>query len=52
MGLSGIDGKDTTRAGTILAPFDQVDRLAESSAVTVWKRRHLRVIENRAEGSA
>ena len=52
MGLSGIDGKDTARAGTILSPLDAVEQLVESGSVVVWKRKHLRVIEKRAEGSA
>ena len=52
MGLSNIEAKETARAGTILAPRDLVEELAESGSVYVSRRQHLRVIEKRAEGSA
>jgi hypothetical protein len=47
MGLSSIAAKDTAHAGTILAPRDRVEDLAESGTVTVWKRKHLCLIETK-----
>jgi hypothetical protein len=49
-GLSQIkDGEP--RVATMLAPLDLVQRLAEGGAVYVWKRKHLRVIEKRAQSA-
>ena len=39
------------RPTTILAAVDPVERLAEQASVLVWRRRHLRVIEKRAESA-
>jgi hypothetical protein len=47
--MAGVSELKEARVSTILAPLDQVDRLAEAGSVYVRKRKHLRVIEKRAE---
>jgi hypothetical protein len=52
--MAGVSELREARVSTILAPLDQVDRLAEAGAVRVWNYKHLRVIEKPtgAEASA